>query len=80
MHVQTNLKRQVKNMTILKTTSKREEMLGWLKQHFSEDVTEDMMRAVDRNSMSAYGKYMVRRVGCHYLLLMLPELKEGAVC
>lgn len=67
-------------MTLVKTTSERKKMLEWLKQYFSEDVAEDMMRAVDRNSMSAYGKYMVRRIGCQYLLLMLPELKEDAVC
>lgn len=55
-------------------------MLERLKQYFNEDIAEDMMRAVDRNSMSAYGKYMVRRIGCQYLLLMLTELKEDAVC
>ena len=62
-------------MILVKTTSVRKEMLEKLKQYFSDDIAEDMMRAVDRNSMSAYGKYMVRRIGCQYLLLVLPELK-----
>ena len=55
-------------------------VLEELKNHFSEDIATDMMRAVERNGMSAWGKFMVRKVGKDYLLFMLTgeEMSEYA--
>ena len=50
-------------------------MLERLKQYFNEDIAEDMMRAVDRNGMSAYGKFMVRKSGGQYLLLKMEHVE-----
>ena len=61
-------------MIFVKTTPDKKEMLEKLKQYF----TEDMMRATERNGMSAYGRFMVRKPGKQYVLLMLPDEGECA--
>lgn len=60
-------------MILIKTTPDKKEMLEKLKQYFTADIAEDMMRATDRNGMSAYGRFMVRKPGKQYVLLMLAE-------
>ena len=58
-------------MQLIEIYKDEKKILLELKNHFKEDIAEDMMRAVERNGMSAYGKFMVRKVGKDYLLFML---------
>lgn len=67
-------------MQLVKIYKDENEILDELKKHFSEDIASDMMRSVSRNGMSAWGKFMVRKVGRDYLLFILPEIKEVAEC
>lgn len=63
-------------MELIKGFKDENELLEELKVLYSDDIALDMLRAVKRNGMSAYGKYMIRKSGREYLLLGLPEIKE----
>lgn len=58
-------------MQLIKICKDKNEILEELEKSFGKDIAEDMLRATERNGMSAYGKYMVRKVGRDYLLFML---------
>ena len=67
-------------MQLVKTTTDEKEIFEILKTEFGKAIAFDMMRAVKRNGMSAYGRLMVRQSGKLYLLLKfaLGEEAENA--
>lgn len=58
-------------MQLIKTTTDEKEIFEILKTEFGKAIAFDMMRAVKRNGMSAYGRLMVRQSGKSYLLFRL---------
>ena len=64
-------------MQLIKISSDEADILGMLVTEFGEEIARDMMRAVKRNGMSAYGRLMVRQSGKSYLLFMLTAGEEA---
>lgn len=58
-------------MQLIRITSDEARMTEVLTKEFGEEIAKDMMRAVKRNGMSAYGRLMVRQSGKSYLLFRL---------
>ena len=58
-------------MQLIKTSTDEKEILEILKTEFGKKIASDMMKAVKRNGMSAYGRLMVRQSGKSYLLFRL---------
>ena len=67
-------------MQLVKICNNRNEIFDELEKSFGKDIAEDMLRATERNGMSAYGKYMVRKVGRDYLLFMLNAWEVKKEC
>ena len=64
-------------MQLIRITSDEARMTEVLTKEFGEEIAKDMMRAVKRNGMSAYGRLMVRQSGKSYLLFMLTAGEEA---
>ena len=64
-------------MQLIKISSDEADILGMLITEFGEEIARDMMRAVKRNGMSAYGRLMVRQSGKSYLLFRLTAGEEA---
>lgn len=64
-------------MQLIKISSDEADILGMLVTEFGEEIARDMMRAVKRNGMSAYGRLMVRQSGKSYLLFRLTAGEEA---
>lgn len=64
-------------MQLIKTSTDEKEILEILKTEFGKEIASDMMKAVKRNGMSAYGRLMVRQSGKSYLLLKLALGEEA---
>lgn len=64
-------------MQLIRITSDEARMTEVLAKEFGEEIAKDMMRAVKRNGMSAYGRLMVRQSGKSYLLFRLTAGEEA---
>lgn len=64
-------------MQLIRITSDEARMTEVLSKEFGEEIARDMMRAVKRNGMSAYGSIMVRLSGKSYLLFKLAIGEEA---
>lgn len=64
-------------MQLIKVSRDEAEIIGEIEKYYDKALATDMLKAVHRNGMCAWGQLMIRKSGKDFLVLKMPTFNES---